>query len=361
MCKMCMISIIFWVDKIHNRKKIKKRRVTFYIFKGCKGTQIIIPFELYLSLLKLLKQIIMSTKFLFSFIAFFAIIFANCLTVNAQGNLSKKNGEGLIISTTSSSELNKIKENLEGVDPSTYRITVKKRDRYGNVKTTVLGTAPISEVQKVRTNADVKTATIQPGGFVASDVIIIMKNITSSSVIQDKILQNLDFKLSHVAKVSSSVPNYNYNYGQLVTPMYSQVVKPNTGKALILSTTSSSDLANVKSSLKGIDPSTYRITVKKADRFGNVTTTVLGTAPLNEVAKVRTNSGINTAVVNPGGFAASDVIFIMKNITSSSVIQDQILQGLDKNFSKAVINDVQVSPNMQVSPNISKFNYPGGY
>jgi len=355
-----MISIVFWVDKIHNRKKIKKRRVTFYIFKGCKGTQIIILFELYLSLLKLLKQIIMSTKFLFSFIAFFAILFANCVTVDAQRTFSKKNGEALIVSTTSSSELEKIKENLEGVDPSTYRITVKKLDRYGKVKTTTLGTAPLDQVQKVRTNTDVKAMGPQYGGLAASDVVLVIKNITSSSVVQDQILQDLDFKLSNVAKgevkYSKGVSSMYLNKGITNFNFNKPVSRFNSGKALILNTTSSSELQGIKASLKGVDPSTYRITIKEKDRYGNVKTSTLGTAPLSEVAKVSTNSDVKAAPLQVGGLAASDVILVIKNITSSSVIQDQILQGLDKNFSKAIINDVKFSskaPQM----NVLKRNY----
>lgn len=139
----------------------------------------------------------MKTKFIFLMIAAFA-----CLTNHTYAQKQKvESGKALIISTTSKGEIEKIKEQLKDADPSTYRLTITSNVR-GKAKTTTLGSAPISEVNKIRGESKIGAA---KGGYAASDIVILVKNITSSGILRDNVLKQLDTKLSQSATV-----NLNY-------------------------------------------------------------------------------------------------------------------------------------------------------
>lgn len=113
-----------------------------------------------------------------------------------------ESGKALIINTTSKAEIDKIKESLKDADPSTYRMTITTTDKAGKSKVTTLGSAPISEVNKIK--GETRLGAVK-GGYAASDIVILIKNITSSGVLRDNILKQLDTKLSQSATV-----NLNY-------------------------------------------------------------------------------------------------------------------------------------------------------
>lgn len=133
--------------------------------------------------------------------AFFIMLAVSACIANYAHAQKAEDGKALIISTTSKSELEKIKASLKDADASTYRLTVTTVEK-GKSKVTTLGSAPIAEVNKIR--GETKLAAGK-GGFAASDIVLLVKNITSSGVLRDNVLKQLDTKLSKSATV-----NLNY-------------------------------------------------------------------------------------------------------------------------------------------------------
>lgn len=140
--------------------------------------------------------------------AFFIMLAVSACIANYAHAQKAEDGKALIISTTSKSELDKIKASLKDVDSSTYRITVTTLEK-GKSKVTTLGAAPIAEVNKIKGEAKLG---IGKGGFAASDIVILVKNIVSSSVLRDNVLKQLDTKLSKSATVNL---NYQVDKAQL--------------------------------------------------------------------------------------------------------------------------------------------------
>lgn len=133
--------------------------------------------------------------------AFFIMLAVSACIVHYAHAQKAEDGKALIISTTSKSELDKIKESLKDADPSTYRLTITTTAK-GKTKVTTLGSAPISEVNKIKGESKLG---VGRGGFAAADIVILIKNITSSGIFRDNILKQLDTKLSKSATV-----NLNY-------------------------------------------------------------------------------------------------------------------------------------------------------
>ncbi|TKC08856.1 hypothetical protein [Pedobacter frigoris] len=102
--------------------------------------------------------------------------------------------------------------------------------------------------------------------------------------------------------------------------------KAQTAKALIVNTTSEAEVNKIVESLKGADPSTYRLTVN------------YGTAPLSSIGKVG-----GATVGAGGGFNASDVIVIQKIITNGKDLQNSIISKLNTNLSKQSFKSVKLS------------------
>ncbi|HMO39544.1 MAG TPA: hypothetical protein PKC76_16190 [Saprospiraceae bacterium] len=137
----------------------------------------------------------MNLKPIFSILVIVAMI-----TTYAQAQ-KVQTGKALIINTTSKAEVDRIKEALKDADPSTYRLTITT-DVKGKPKTTTLGSAPVSEVNKIKGATKLGSAR---GGYTASDVVVIVKVITSGYELRDNILKQMDAKLS-----KSAVVDFNY-------------------------------------------------------------------------------------------------------------------------------------------------------
>lgn len=131
----------------------------------------------------------------------FCVLLVAVFVTNYAHAQRAETGKALIISTTSKAEVDKIKESLKDADPSTYRLTITTTVK-GKPKVTVLGSAPLSEVNKIK--GESKIGAIK-GNYAADDIVILIKNITSSSVFRDNVLKQLDTKLSKSATV-----NLNY-------------------------------------------------------------------------------------------------------------------------------------------------------
>ncbi|MFN7115636.1 MAG: hypothetical protein ACK4TA_02495 [Saprospiraceae bacterium] len=116
----------------------------------------------------------------------------------------------------------------------------------------------------------------------------------------------------------------------MVAVTYAQ--KAESGKALIISTTSKDEVEKIKASLKDADPSTYRLTITTTDKLGKSKVTTLGSAPLEEVNKIKGESKIAGL---KGGYAASDIVILIKNITSSGVLRDNVLKQLNTKLSQS--------------------------
>jgi len=132
----------------------------------------------------------------------FCALFVTVLVATTAHAQKAESGKALIISTSSRAEVDKIKESLKDADPSTYRLTITTTDKMGKAKVSTLGSAPISEVNRIK--GETKIGAVK-GGYAASDIVILIKNITSSGVIRDNVLKQLNTKLSQSATV-----NLNY-------------------------------------------------------------------------------------------------------------------------------------------------------
>ncbi|MGP1311172.1 MAG: hypothetical protein ACTS27_13340, partial [Phycisphaerales bacterium] len=105
----------------------------------------------------------------------------------------------------------------------------------------------------------------------------------------------------------------------------------------------------IKEALKDADPSTYRLTITTTER-GKTKTTTLGSAPIKEVSKISSQTRLDNI---KGGYAASDIVILVKNITSSSVLRDNVLKQLNADLSKSATMDLnyQVSRSNQLQVN----------
>lgn len=110
-------------------------------------------------------------------------------TVKAQQETAK----GLIVSTTSQAEVDKILETLKDQDPSTYRLTVST-SKGGRLSSKTYGTAAIGSIRKVG-------GASRPvgGGIAADDIVILVKNVFSGKDIQDAVISKLNTNLSKQA------------------------------------------------------------------------------------------------------------------------------------------------------------------
>jgi len=110
---------------------------------------------------------------------------------SAQISKAQETSKGLIVSTSSQAEVNKILETLKNEDPSTYRLTVNTKGANGRVSTKVYGTAPLGSMTKVGGGSIGRT-----GGVAANDIIILVKNITKGKEIQDAVISQLNTNLT---------------------------------------------------------------------------------------------------------------------------------------------------------------------
>ncbi|CAM3952734.1 hypothetical protein SAMN06265348_104150 [Pedobacter westerhofensis] len=125
--------------------------------------------------------------------------------------------------------------------------------------------------------------------------------------------------------------------GALLMLGSSRLMAQETAKALIINTSSSSEVNKILASLKDADPSTYRLTVSTTNR-GKASSTVYGTAPLSAIGKVNGSTG-----KIGGGYAASDVIVAVKVITNGKDFQRDIISKLNKNLSTQTVKTVSTS------------------
>ncbi|WP_276088251.1 hypothetical protein [Pedobacter sp. JY14-1] len=110
---------------------------------------------------------------------------------SAQTSKAQETSKGLIVSTSSQAEVDKILATLKNEDPSTYRLTVSTKGKNGRVSNKVYGTAPLGSMTKIG------GSTIGRGGSVAaSDIIILVKNITKGKDIQDAVISQLNTNLT---------------------------------------------------------------------------------------------------------------------------------------------------------------------
>jgi hypothetical protein len=132
----------------------------------------------------------------------YGLILLICATTTALvWAVGERPSQAIRIQTESKEEINKILASLEGVDKSTYRLTVVETQPNGKSKTRTHGAVPIDVVRKLGGG---KLVAAGPGITRASDVIIIIKNVTNSAVAQDKVLRSLDTKLSRIDRVDAS-------------------------------------------------------------------------------------------------------------------------------------------------------------
>ncbi len=115
-----------------------------------------------------------------------------------------------------------------------------------------------------------------------------------------------------------------------------QAQKSQSGKALIINTSSEKEIAKIKQALKDADPSTYRLTITTTER-GKTKTTTLGSAPIKEVSRISSAASLGNI---KGGYAAADIVILVKNITSSSVLRDNVLKQLNADLSKSATMDL---------------------
>jgi hypothetical protein len=113
----------------------------------------------------------------------------------------EKPSEAIRVKTESKEEINKILAAVKGADKSTYRLTVVEAQADGKAKTKTYGSAPLDTVRKIGGG---QVPVVGAGrGVAADDIIIIVKVITKGSAIRDRLMRNLDTKLSHIDKVDA--------------------------------------------------------------------------------------------------------------------------------------------------------------
>ena len=115
-----------------------------------------------------------------------------------------------------------------------------------------------------------------------------------------------------------------------------------TAKGLIVSTTSQAEVDKILETLKGQDPSTYRLTVSTS-KGGRLSSKTYGTAAIGSIQKV---GGASRPV--GGGIAADDIVILVKNVFSGKDIQDAVISKLNTNLSRQAMKTVQINRTMRV-------------
>lgn len=103
---------------------------------------------------------------------------------------AQETAKGVIINTSSQSEVDKVLASLKNEDPSTYRLTVTT-NKGGRSSSKVYGTAPIGTIGKL-SGSKVGTN----GGIAAADFIVAVKVITKGKALQDAIISQLNTNLT---------------------------------------------------------------------------------------------------------------------------------------------------------------------
>jgi hypothetical protein len=116
-----------------------------------------------------------------------------------------------------------------------------------------------------------------------------------------------------------------------------------TAKGLIINTTSQAEVDKILETLKNEDPSTYRLTVTTTSKGGRQSSKVYGTAALGSIKKI----GGSTGPVG-GGYAANDIVILVKNIVRGKEIQDAVISQLNTSLSKQAMKSVKINANKSV-------------
>lgn len=116
-----------------------------------------------------------------------------------------------------------------------------------------------------------------------------------------------------------------------------------TAKGLIINTSSQAEVDKILETLKNEDPSTYRLTVSTTSKEGRKSSKVYGTAALGSIKKI----GGSTGPVG-GGYAANDIVILVKNIVRGKEIQDAVISQLNTSLSKQAMKTVKINANKSV-------------